>query len=305
MAQQLASGLPACDPVARLVYDQVESIDLEVANSEQPNSQRRFTVIELPVFSIVKQSLRLPGTYLAELIIYGGIPYLLILVADAIGFILEREDVSRSAPGILIGIAHFVLFTPFSVTWTKLAIYGRPAIATEPPFAYSRTSWIYLLASTVMTVLLMICVGPGATLLRYSQQTLDNRIGMEAAMLILAGLFVFALVFVRLAFVFPAIAIGKYAGIVAAWRQTAGNLEWLAAIVVLSYAPYYVVRRVFEWFMGYHPPGPASVARGCVDMLLIALATTALAGPALAYKTLVLDEHRDAPALSQASPRGQ
>lgn len=262
-------------------------------------------MLELPVLSIVKQSLLLPLTYIAELIIYGGIPFLLILVADAIGFILEREDVSRSVPGILMGIAHFVLLTPFSVTWTKLAIYGRPAIASEPPFAYSRTSWIYLLASTVMIVLLTICVGPGATLLRYSQQTLDNRIAVEAAMLILAGLFVFAVIFVRLAFIFPAIAIGKYAGIAASWRQTAGNLERLAAIMILSYAPYYVIRRVFEWFMGYHPPGLTSVFRGCVDMLLIALATTAVAGPALAYKTLVLDEHQDAPALSQASPIGQ
>ena len=37
-------------------------------------------------------------------------------------------------------------------------------------------------------------------------------------------------------------------------------------------------------------------------MLLIAMATTALAGPALAYKTIVLDEHEEAPALGGATP---
>lgn len=45
--------------------------------------------------------------------------------------------------------------------------------------------------------------------------------------------------------------------------------------------------------MGYNPPGVVEAARGITEMLLVGLATTALAGPALAYKMLVLDEHQD------------
>jgi len=37
-------------------------------------------------------------------------------------------------------------------------------------------------------------------------------------------------------------------------------------------------------------------------MLLVALATTALAGPALAYKSLVLDQREDALALAASTP---
>jgi hypothetical protein len=265
---------------------------------KQRNSQWRFTVIELPVLPIVAESLLLPFKHLPELAKYGGMAFLLTLVARAISFLLTREDASRYATGVLMAIAHFVLFTPFSVTWSKLAIYGRPAIATDPPFAYSRTQWLYLLATAVMMIALVMIVGPSAALLRYGQLNFNNQVMMAAGMLLVAGLVLFAIGFVRLAFIFPAIAIAKYAGISAAWKQTRGNLERLAAIVVLSYAPYYAVRQFLEWFIGYHPPGLAAAATASLDMLLIAMATTALAGPALAYKTIVLDEPEDAAATS-------
>ena len=143
-------------------------------------------------------------------------------------------------------------------TWSKLAIFGRPAIATDPPFAYSRTQWLYLLATAVMMISLVIIAGPSAALLRYGQRNFDNPVMMVAGMLLVAGLILFAIGFVRLAFVFPAIAIRKYAGISAAWKQTRGNIERLAAIVVLSYAPYYVVRQILDSLIGYHPPGLAA-----------------------------------------------
>src|SRR5260370_6895097 len=102
-----------------------------------------------------------------------------------------------------------------------------------------------------------------------------------------------AIGYVRLAFVFPAIAIGRYPGIRTAWTQTAGNIERLAAILVLAFLPYWLIRQAFEWYMGYHPPGVVEAFRGCIDMLLVALATTALAGPALAYKAIVLAQPQD------------
>ncbi len=258
---------------------------------DQPNSQRRFTVIELPVFSIVKDSLLLPFKYLPELVKFGGIPFILILAADGICFMLDRQDVGRHVTGFAMAMAHFILFTPFSVAWTRLALFGRPAVANHPRFAYSRTQWLYLLATTAMLLLMMICVGLPIVLLFYGQRTLNSQITIEGTTLLLVGLLLFAVLFFRLAFIFPALVAGRYAGISAAWKQTAGNLERLAAIILLSYAPYYVVRRIFEWLMGYHPPGPLSVARGVGEMLLVALATTALAAPALAYKALVLDQH--------------
>ncbi|MGA6971845.1 MAG: hypothetical protein WBY93_09470 [Candidatus Binatus sp.] len=270
--------------------------------SDQPNSLRRFTVIELPVLPIVAQSLLMPFKYLPELVKYGGLPYLLVLVVKAISFLLAREDISRGAVGAIYWIAHFVLFTPFSVTWTKLAIYGRSAIADDPPFAYTKSRWLYLLASTVMSIAILICIGFPLTLFRYGQRTLDSMIVTEAALGFFVGLLLFLVGFVRLAFIFPAIAIGKYEGISAAWKQTAGNIERLAAILALTFAPWYVLRRALEWGIGYNPPGVTAAATGCLDMLLVSLATTALAGPALAYKTLVLSHHDDTTAGAGVTP---
>lgn len=267
--------------VGRLVHNQMES---PAITSAQTASQRRFTVTQLPVLSIVKESLLLPFKYLPELVKFGKMPFILILAIDVLCYGLEHNDVPRIWTGGLMAIAHFVLFTPFSVAWTKLAIEGRPAVANHPSFAYSRTQGMYLLATLVVVLVMALCVGMPATLMRYGHQNGDNQIETLGTMLMLTGLFLFLIGFIRLSLVFPAIAIGRYAGISAAWKQTVGNFERLAAILALTYLPYLLVREAFEWYMGYHPPGLVEIFRGFVDMLLVAISTTAVAGPALAYR---------------------
>jgi hypothetical protein len=287
---RLKSSLPGYDPIARLEPDLSTGV---LMPNEQTNSQRRFIVIELPVLPIVRESLLLPFKYLPELVKFGKMPFILILAVDVFCYGLERQDFSRTLTGGLLMITHFILFTPFAVAWTKLAIRGREAVAKHPAFAYSRTQLNYLLATIVMIVALTVCVGVPFALLRYAQRNFDNQLMLLAGGGFFLGLGIFLIGYLRLGFVFPAIAVGRYAGISAAWRQTAGNIERLAAIVVLSYLPYWLIRQVFEWYMGYHPPGVIETVRGIVDMLLIAMATTALAGTALAYKTLVLDQPQD------------
>ncbi len=259
----------------------------------QTNGQRRFTVVELPVSPIVKESLLMPFRYLPELVKFGWIPFVAILAIDLVCFGLLREDVSRGVTGGLMAIAHFVLFTPLSVAWSKLAIRGRQAVAKHPQFSYSRTQLLYLLASAVMMAALLVLVAIPYVVLRYGQRNFDKQIELLGGAAMMLGLGVYVIGYVRLAFVFPAIAIGKYAGIRDAWKQTAGNIERLAAILVLAFLPYWIIRQAFEWYMGYHPPGVVEAFRGCIDMLLIALATTALAGPVLAYKAIVMDQPHD------------
>jgi hypothetical protein len=259
----------------------------------QTNGQRRFTVVELPVFPIVTESILMPFRYLPELIKFGKMPFILILAVDVFCYGLLRQDFSKALTGSIMVVAHFVLFTPFSVAWTKLAIKGRGAVAKHPSFAYSRTQWMYLLADAAMLAALIVLVGLPFVVVRYGQRNFDNQIALLGGAIATLGLGVYLVVYLRLAFVFPAIAIGRYPGLRASWKQTAGNIERLAAIIVLAFLPYWIVREAFEWYMGYHPPGVIEAFRGCIDMLLIALSTTALAGPALAYKTLVLDQPQD------------
>jgi hypothetical protein len=272
----------------------------EVVNAKA-NSQRRFTVVELPVFPIVRESLLLPFKYLPELVKFGQMPFMLILAVDVLCYGLERQDISRNLTGSLMGYMHLILFTPFSVAWTKLAIRGRQAVAKHPAFTFSRTQWLYLLTTTLMMVAIVVCVGFPFVLVRYAQRNFHNQLAMLGGAGMFLGLGIFLIAYLRLGFIFPAIAIGRYAGISAAWKQTAGNIERLAAILFLSYFPYWVVRQAFEWYMGYHPPGVVEAVRGIVDMLLVALATTALAGTALAYKAIVLEQAEDEAASAPAS----
>ena len=269
--------------------------------NEQTNSQRRFTVIELPVLEIVRDSLLLPFKCLPELVKFGKMPFMLILAADVFCYGLERQDFPKNLTGSVLGIVHFVVFTPFAVAWTKLAIRGREAVAKHPAFAYSRTQWMYLIATTAMIVAMVLCVGLPFVLMRYGQRNSDNQLMLLGGAGFSFGLIICLVGYLRLEFVFPAIAIGRYAGISAAWKQTAGNIERLAAIVVLSYLPYWLIRLAFERYMGYHPPGLVEAARGIIDQLLVAMASTALAGPALAYKMIVLDEHQPAEVMSASS----
>lgn len=266
----------------------------------QTSSQRRFTVVQLPVFSIVRESWLMPFRYLPELAKFGWFPYAAGLGVRFVSFLLLREDVSRAVNNTLLPTAHFILFTPFSVAWTKLAIQGRPAVEKRPAFAYTRAEWLYLLASAaMMAAFLCLVIYPLLVSLR-GQRNFERQIellGMGGSVL---GLGVFVVGYVRLAFLFPAIAVNEHAGIRAAWRQTAGNIERLAAVILLSYLPYYLIRQAFISWMGYHPPGVAATMGACIDLVPIALATTGLAGPALAYKRLVIDGNKEAVAVAPA-----
>jgi len=275
----------------------MESIGLEMP-AEQQTSQRRFTVIELPVLAIVRESLLLPFKCLPELLKFGKMPFLLILAVDVFAYGLERQEVLKGLTGSLMALVHFILFTPFSVAWTKLAIRGRESVAKHPAFAYSRTQGMYLLASILMMVAIVVSVGIPFVLMRYGQRNSDSQLMAVGGAACIVGLGLYVVGYLRLALVFPAIAIGRFPGISAAWRQTAGNIERIAAIILLSYLPYWLVQQAFGWYMGYHPPGVIEATRGIVEMLLVGLATTAVAGPALAYKILVLDQVDDAGVMS-------
>ncbi len=275
----------------------MESIGLEMP-AEQQTGQRRFTVIELPVLPIVRESLLLPFKCLPELLKFGKMPFLLIIAVDVFAYGLERQEVLKGLTGSLMALVHFILFTPFSVAWTKLAIRGPESVAKHPAFAYSRTQGMYLLASILMMVAIVVSVGIPFVLMRYGQRNSDSQLMAVGGAACIVGLGLYVVGYLRLALVFPAIAIGRFPGISAAWRQTAGNIERIAAIILLSYLPYWLVQQAFGWYMGYHPPGVIEATRGIVEMLLVGLATTAVAGPALAYKILVLDQVDDAGVMS-------
>src|SRR5262249_22440872 len=83
----------------------------------------RFSVRKLPVLGRVVETLVLPFKHLPVVARYGWIP----LAGSLIAYLLDRL-VSNHFPTLSyewLAISHFILFTPFSVLWTRIAIYGE------------------------------------------------------------------------------------------------------------------------------------------------------------------------------------
>src|SRR5262249_39549550 len=109
------------------------------------------------------------------------------------------------------------------------------------------------------------------------------------------------ILYIRFAFVFPALTIGRFNGLGPAWRQTAGNFEALLAVLVLVYAPYMIPDALIRF--NVNTDGRGLTARlalvvqiliGMMSMCVIAIA------PSLAYRWIVLGAGRQAAAASVA-----
>ena len=114
--------------------------------------------------------------------------------------------------GSLMTIAHFVLFTPFSVAWTKLTIRRN--------VKRSEASAVLLLRERngapgeahrddhrAPGSRRNPCAPPPSL----RQRNFDNHISLFGELQL--GLGIYAIAYVRLAFLFPVIAIGRYAGL--------------------------------------------------------------------------------------------
>ena len=256
------------------------------------SGQQRFTVVKLPVVQLVLESLVLPFRHLQELIRFGWIPFAGSLALRFFDWLLLRYFGPGLWSGSLMSIGHFALFIPFSVTWTRITIDGPEAKLPSSPLAYGPTEWRYTAAVAVLMVALMILMGPPVLVYQYGQRQFSGGIEFLGGILLVLGLVLVSVGYVRFAFVFPAIAIGRYRGIGPAWRQTAGNLERLALLIVLAIAPYEVIQQIVRFTLDLSP-GPAAMTAAFVQMLMIAMATTAgCSAPALAYKWIVLGQGR-------------
>jgi hypothetical protein len=283
--------LPAAIAIATLGRHRKGAIYLVAANVQ--SGQQRFTVVKLPVVQIVLETLALPFRHLQELIKYGWIPFAGSLGLRLIDWLLRQYFPSGTWSGVLMTIGHFALFVPFSVTWTRVTIYGSEAKLPSGPFVYGRTEWQYTAAIAVLIVTLTILVGMPLLVYQFGHQQFSAGTEYLGAILLAVGSVLVGAGYVRFAFVFPAIAISRYRGIGPAWRQTTGNLERLALLIVLSIAPYETIGQIVRFAEGDLSPGLAAMTGAFVQMLMIAMAATAgCSAPALAYKWIVLGQGR-------------
>ena len=261
-----------------------------MSTNEQSN-RRQFLVISIPVLGIVLEALIMPFQYLNEIAKYAWIPFVGSLIARLISWLMLRASLPVFLSTMWMATTHLVLFAPFSVVLTRIAVQRTHAVLPERPFAYQTAEWAYLLAEVALLIALAILVLVPLGLAQYGLATFNKLIEYLGGMLAVAGAIVFIFGFVRLTFVFPALAIGKYTSIPAAWRETAGNFESITAVILGCGAPFLILRQVMNIVVGYHPPGITTMFTATMEMLLITwVATANTMGPALAYKTLVLEE---------------
>ena len=257
------------------------------------SGQQRFTVVKLPVVQLVLESLALPFRHLPELVRYGWIPFTGSLVVAFLNWLLRRLFLFAPWSVLFVNVAHFALYTPFCVAWTRIAIEGSHAKLPDRPFAYERAEWQYAGATAVMLIATVVLMAPGLSVTQYGQATFSYGMRFLGGLLLLAGAVLVVVGFVRFAFVFPAIAIGRYRGIAPAWRQTAGNLEGLAVLVLLACAPFVAIELIMVYGPGREATGAAAVVTAIVQWLMEGVATLeGTIAPTLAYKWIVLGQGR-------------
>src|SRR5581483_6521076 len=220
----------------------------------------RLTVVRLPILGVVLETLALPFKYPAILIRYEWIPFVGLVASRLISWILLTALGLWQSDTIWLIVTHVALFTPFSVAWSRVAIRGADVSLPARPFEYQATEWKYFLANAIMIVAVGALLGLPMILYQHAMLIFDRRLTGVAAILVLLGTAFVALGFLRFAFVFPAIAIDRFEGIVKWGKQTAGNFEPLAAAIALSCAPYLVVEVLVRMAADPNAEGVAAMA---------------------------------------------
>ncbi len=266
--------------------------DPATSNPEQIENPKRSDTLaaraELPSVGITLGALAMPFRYLPELVRFGAIVFALSLANAIVLHYLTRAIVRYW----WIMLSHEAIYAPFALVWTRIAVLGRKSVSTISRYRYGAVEIRYLIASLLLVTVLL---GPILILLGWTLAAHQSGATTTAEVLsvvILAVMFVDLIVFVRMSFLFPAIALGRYRGVAAAWRQTQGYFERLCAIEAAVLAPYIAIHIVYQkywyiWFFSYET-WFSKLMFVIVDVAMSLLGYVAIAAaPALAFKFLV------------------
>jgi hypothetical protein len=101
---------------------------------------------DLPVLAIARRAFYLPVRYSIALIRLGGIPALLTAAAQMAATAMVTTGVLSQVAPVWLLLADTLVYIPFAVGWTRLAMDGPARVATRGPFHFRRTEGRYLLA---------------------------------------------------------------------------------------------------------------------------------------------------------------
>jgi hypothetical protein len=266
---------------------------METAITASIESSGKSPALRLPVIPISLRAYSLPIVYVREFSRLVWLTFLLALGARLIQlFFGYLEFPSLISSGWAL-ISHFVIFTPFLVSWTQLTVDGPQRIVSKRPFRYGPIEWRYLLADAVAMTALLTPIAALAALcwkIRVDQYATGGSYLalISAGIALIAALLVVLAIFVRLSFLFPAIALNRYAGISTAWRQTAGHIERLALVLGITFLPFVIPVALLSHSEAQQISGLAVVPAEVLKMvILVVMLTVHTSAMALAYKAVV------------------
>jgi hypothetical protein len=221
------------------------------SQATMPSEPIEQTHADLPVIEVWKKALMLPVNYAPTLIRIGWAPALISFAVMAGVRLLTFEGIIGRGGSFWLYLIVAIVFTPFSVGWTQLAINGQDSVARRAPFTFGRTELFYLLAMIAQQLVWVLLVLP-ALLVYYAQQNFEPTLMFDGVILLLALFIAIVIGMTRTLYIFPALAVGRYQGIGAAWRQSRCSFERLLTLELLARAPWAILiallsGSVFDW----------------------------------------------------------
>jgi hypothetical protein len=245
----------------------------------------------LSIVRTTAAALAMPFRYPVELVRFGAVVFALSIANDVVLHYLSQVSVRYW----WMMLSHVAIYTPLAIVWTRITVLGRKSVSTIGLYRYSAVEVRYLLASALVYIILL---GPVLVIVQWAltaHQAGDSASANGLAVPAIVIIFVDLIVFVRLSFLFPAIALQRYRGIGAAWRQTHGNFERLLAIETAVLVPYIAIRMVgqhywYVWFFTYDTWFSEALWHMMGAAILMLDFAGIVAAPSIAYKILVHGE---------------
>jgi hypothetical protein len=247
--------------------------------------------VVLPVVLIIFRSLLLPFQNLHRVWKVSLITFGVVLAVNLIELFVDRYTDVGTSPFFRASsmLAHAIVIVPFAVAWSKIAIDGTTGGEGRGTLPLGTTELWYAIANVAMWLLLLLPVSSLTGLITTARQAGDEAKMGVAAMFGIATFVVAAFAMVRMSFLFPALATGRYQGVRTAWKQTRGYLEALGAIEAGVCIPFLMV-----WLVTRHFRSPAEgflvwfAFYAVGDAVLLLWEASFIGGPALAYEFLVV-----------------
>lgn len=260
--------------------------------SESTSALRSRFNTELPVLRTAKQGYSLPFRHAAEMIRLGWLAICGNVITELLAWLCARHGVSKTVQGLISLTINEIVSVPFAVAWIRLAVLGPQSIKNRPWFVCGRVELTYVglrilwIAGFIAGI---IIPGAIAIYVRASSVGSNSQAPALASFVSVLSLLASMIVDLRFTFLWPSIAIQRFAGILPTWNQTRGYLERLVAIYALILLPsncsFFLLRHL-QSKAGSFAAVTISLLIGVLYLFWFAVMVGSMA---LAYKGLVID----------------